>query len=122
MELKDLVGSHILTGVDMDSKDYGDSQVLRFTLDGKTYAAVEDPEDGYRSCMGELVEITGPLPNPFNGQKVVGTMRDDTSDDVLDLIDIKTGKIVVSVGTSNTDDYYPCFTAEFNPENMAINE
>jgi hypothetical protein len=121
MELKDLVGEHILTGVDMDSKDYGDSQAIRFTLDGKTYVAVEDPEDGYRSCMGELIEINESLPNTFKSQKVVGTMRDDTSDDVLDLIDVKTGKIVVSVGTSNTNDYYPWFTAEFNPENMAVN-
>jgi hypothetical protein len=41
--------------------------------------------------------------------------------DILDLIDVVTGKVVLSVGTGNTDDYYPYWVAEFTPENMGAN-
>ena len=40
----------------------------------------------------------------------------------LELLDCKTGKTVLEVGTENTDDYYPCFVANWSPENMACNQ
>ena len=61
MELKELVGEHMLDAVDFSDeqvKTWGDQfeacQVMRFRLDGKVYVAVEDPSDGYRSCMNDL--------------------------------------------------------------------
>ena len=61
MELKDLVGEHELSGVDTTTervKPYGDYyEVVRFVIDGKTYKATEDPNDGYRSYLKEL-EVT----------------------------------------------------------------
>jgi len=125
MELKDLIGKHVLSGVDMSNKsigmyedDFEDCQVIDFVLDGKTYTAIEDPEDGYRSCMSEIKESEELVSNTFVGQEVVAKMRDN---DVLELIDINTGKTVLAVGTGNTDDYYPYFVAEFTPENMSVN-
>lgn len=41
--------------------------------------------------------------------------------DILDLIDCATGKVVLSAGTENDDDYYPSFIANFTPGNMASN-
>ena len=131
MELKDLVGKHVLTGVDMDNKSiqqYGDyfedCEVINFVLDGKTYSAVEDPSDGYRSCMKEIIESVEPIKNTFPGQEILARMRDDSDygkNEILDCIDVKTGKIVLSVGTESTDDYYPLFIGVFTPENMGIN-
>jgi len=43
------------------------------------------------------------------------------SDDILEIVDIKTGGIVLEVGTANTDDYYPWFVAKFHPEEMCLN-
>jgi hypothetical protein len=129
MELKDLVGLHKLSGVDMSNEsikaEWGDSfedcQVINFILDRKTYTAIEDPSDGYRSSMQEVKESKVVVKNKFAPVKVMGVMRPDNSDDVIDFFDVKTGKIVLSVGTDDLDDYYPSFVAEFTPENMAIN-
>lgn len=30
--------------------------------------------------------------------------------------------MILEVGTANTDDYYPYYVANWNPENMHINE
>ena len=45
-----------------------------------------------------------------------------SENDVLELLDCKTGKTVLEVGTENTGDYYPCFVANWSPENMACNQ
>lgn len=129
MELQELVGLHKLSGVDMSNEkikeEWGDSfedcQVINFILDKKTYTAIEDPSDGYRSSMREIKLSKVVIKNVFKPVKVMGVMRQDTSDDVIDFFDVKTGKVVLSVGTENLDDYYPGFVAFFNPENMAIN-
>ena len=132
MELKDLIGLHELTAVDFETKSikqygdiYEDCQVLNFTLDGITYSAVEDPDDGYRSCMEDIFISYTTLKNTFPACKVMGIMQEDDSwekNDVLDLVDVVTGKPIVSVGTANIDDYYPYFVAKYNPENMATNQ
>src|SRR5574343_347944 len=130
-ELKDLVGFHVLTGVDRGSievEDYGSPslcETLSFTLDGVTYTACEDPQDGYRSSMRYLIQ-DGKTTNNFRPQKVVARMRQNeewrsAKDEILELVDLATGKVVLEVGTNYYDDYYPCFVASFFPENMAIN-
>ena len=128
-ELSDLVGEHILTGVDRLNKQierYGSleySAVLNFTLDGVTYSVVEDPDDGYRSSARDLVVSDTPTSNTFQGVRVLGIMRTPRREhDILDLYDIANGKLVLSAGTENTDDYYPCFVAEWTPENLSVNE
>ena len=132
MELKDLVGLHKLSGVDMnDDKvkaewgDYfEDCQVINFVLDRKTYTAIEDPSDGYRSSMREVKLSKVVIKNVFKPIRVFGVMRGEQNynkNDVIDFYDAKTGKIVLSVGTADIDDYYPYFVAEFTPENMILN-
>jgi len=133
MELKELVGEHMLDAVDFSDeqvKTWGDQfeacQVMRFRLDGKVYVAVEDPSDGYRSCMNDLaVADDATMKNTFSPVKVIGRHREegkyDNADDVLELIDAGTGKLALEVGTNNTDDYYPCFVAAFHPEALTPN-
>lgn len=133
MELKDLIGEHMLDAVDFSNeqvKTWGDEfeacQVMRFRLDGKCYIATEDPDDGYRSSMRELaVSYDAEMKNVFSPLKVIGRHRTEGSygdqDDVLELIDAVTGQTVLEVGTESVDDYYPSFVASFHPEEMAHN-
>jgi len=133
MELKELTGEGILEGVDFSTeqvKTWGNSfegcEACRFKLNGKTYTALEDPDDGYRSMMNELVEDSShEIKNTFQGVGVICKMRkDDESEayDILDIIDKQTNKVILSVGTGNTEDYYPYFVANFSPESMSINQ
>lgn len=132
-ELSDLTGKHWLTGCDSTETTVQDewgsesADVLNFVLDGVTYSAIENPDDGYRSMLGELKVSDAKLTNMFPACEVIGSLRTKNSseyggeDDVLELRDVATGKLVLEVGTENIDDYYPGFVAAFHPENMFIN-
>ena len=132
VKLDDLIGLHQLDGVDLFSESikrpYGDynedCEVIRFRLNGTVYTAIEDPSDGYRSCMDKIFVSKDEITNAFPAVQVLGRMKEPTYgsvNDTLELIDVVTGKVVMEVGTDNTDDYYPSFVSAFHPENMAIN-
>jgi hypothetical protein len=127
--LESLVGSHCLSGVDRLSEPNDDRyepirQVFRFTLDGITYVATEDPDDGYRSSMRTFAVSAAPTKNTFPPVAVTGRMKPDTqyeSNHTLQLVDDVTGEVVLEVGTDNVGDYYPGFVAEWRPELLAPN-
>lgn len=129
MELKDLIGEKMLSGLDTDiieSTDpwYENANAIYFILDGVTYKAVEDPSDGYRSYLGSIEVVEKEIKNTFPPQKVIGTMKPDDTyslNDTIQFVDVVTGKIVLEIGTDNHDDYYPMCVLEWHPENMAIN-
>jgi hypothetical protein len=130
MKLDDLVGRHTLSGVDFESETVYDrndldSMVCHFVLDGIVYAAIEDPSDGYRSAMQDLIISKKKAKNKFKPIKVFAHMAHGkySQDDkyILELYDEKTGKLVMEVGTDSSDAYYPSFVANFSPENMACN-
>jgi hypothetical protein len=124
MQLIDLVGEHVLTGVEFDTlprNSCGDApNVVRFALDGKTYEASEDPSDGYRSMLAEIRVAERAVATQFEPCQVVARYLDGDRE-VLELVDASTGKTVLAVGTENTDDYYPYYVANFTPEAMAVN-
>lgn len=133
MELKDLLGKHLLSGVDISNEkikseyheEFEISQCISFCLDGDIYTAIEDPNDGYRSSMKEIKKSNHILKNTFEPQEVVATFKPDEGTeehDSLMFIDTTTGLIVLEVGTYNTNDFYPYFVASFTPENMSINQ
>lgn len=130
MELKDLIGEHVLTGVDFGTGprgeyDYEDPNTMTFVLDVVAYRVTEDPDDGYRSSMREIAIVDGPVSNTFQPVRVVGRYRTDggygSVDAVLELVDVANGNVILTAGTTNTDDYYPCFEAAFRPELMSVN-
>ncbi|HEX8106677.1 MAG TPA: hypothetical protein VF516_03065 [Kofleriaceae bacterium] len=131
VSFESLVGEHMLDAVDTETiqvkkwSDYlEDANVIRFRLDGKVYTAVEDPSDGYRSCMDKLFESTDAMRNTFAPVKVLCRINERGeyhANDTLEFIDCVTGKTVLRVGTDNSDDYYPWFVAEWMPENLASN-
>jgi hypothetical protein len=131
MNLQDLVGTHDFGGIDFSTlprDQYGDTpNVVRFLLDGITYEVTEDPSDGYRSHMRDIQIVETPVQNRFGPIEVRAEMKQSPdeygySNDILQLIDTFTGKPVLSIGTDNTDDYYPSFVSDFQPENMSVNQ
>ena len=131
VELDSLVGEHVLDGVDMFAervKMWGDSfedaNAIRVRLDGRVYTAIEDPDDGYRSSLGQLFVDESEIKNVFPPIRVLAKKKASDTwgvNDTLELVDVVTGKVVVEFGTDNTEDYYPSFVAAFWPENMATN-
>jgi hypothetical protein len=133
MELQDLVGEHTLDAVDFETEKistwgehFEDANVIRFRLDGVVYVAVEDPEDGYRSCLGELkLADTSSMTSVFPPIKVIGEYSDygeESDETVLRLKDVITKETVVEVGTDYSADYYPSFVSYFNPGAMITNK
>lgn len=116
-----------LDAVDFETDDIEDQSAcaIRFRLDGVVYIAVEDPDDGYRSHLSEIL-IGDKITNKFKKCHVRGKWIDKNeygeNCDIIQFIDDLTNKVVLEIGTDNTDDYYPYFVAKFNPENMSINK
>jgi hypothetical protein len=98
---------------------------ISFVLDGKKYTAVEDPSDGYRSCMDRLIVGKGKLKNTFPDTQVLAVFATEaaytTSASMLWFYAIDNAQIVLEVGTDNYDDYYPRFVGSFHPENLPVN-
>jgi hypothetical protein len=127
IEWDSLVGEHELSGVDRYNAEiqgyWGarNAEAISFTLDGITYTAVEDENDGYRSAMDRLSRSDVVLKNTFPPVRVIARMAPSDrweTHEVLELINPKNGQTVLKVGTGNVDDYYPYFVATFNPENL----
>jgi len=132
MELKDLAGEHVLDAVDFSTEHIigwmsrlEDCNAMRFRLDGVVYVAIEDPEDGYRSYMRDLMTAeSASMTNVFPPVRVVARHRTSgrfDECDILELIDVANGNVIIEVGTENTGDYYPYYIANFHPGLMAIN-
>jgi len=108
VEFKDLVGDHILnTACIQHSFDDGRG-VVEFNMGCKTYTAIEDPDDGYRSYLeglyiGPLKDLTASIIN----RKVRATHECSERRDLLTLTDVETGHVWLVIGTEDTDDYYP---------------
>lgn len=127
MELHELVGEHEFDAIDfLNQSDLGPrfdcAQSVRFRLDGVIYLAIEDPEDGHRSCMREIIAVDGGvMRNTFKPVSVVARYKTDRYcefSEVLEFTDKATGLLILEVGTDNTMDYYPCFVSSFYAENM----
>ena len=127
MNFNEFVGIHILDAVEFDNAkeegDYEDSTICYFRLDGTVYAAIEDPCDGWRSCLGSLCVIEDyEFKNEFIPIRVYCSLSDNESTDTLLFMDYKNDKLVLEIGTHDFDDWYPCFVCDFIPQNMSINE
>lgn len=137
---QELLGNHRLFGVAMVTepmeKDFDgntERNGIAFNLDGYAYVSWEDPNDGYRSSMGDLqrvsvnqirmlVEVAGQFQDGIPVEAKI--MPDDNStwghnNDVLELYDTRNGKLILQVGTTNTNDYYPSAVMRWIPEDIA---
>lgn len=83
MCLKELCGIHVLSGIEVGMREverYGCKECanyIKFTLDGITYLAVEDPSDGYRSYMDDLEIVDETCKIKLPNVQVRCRMRED---------------------------------------------
>lgn len=134
MELKDLAGQiRLLSGVtnetislecSWDDEQLYDGNSISFILDGVTYTAIEDNNDGYRSAMDSLLVNKYECKNIFKPIPVFCVYRTKAyggynSADLLDIYEVENGNLILTLGTDNSDDYYPSFVTDWQPENIS---
>lgn len=95
-----------------------------FKLDTFVFEAVEDPEDGYRSCMSEvrMADSTEGLiffQTPLARIRVTDQVDRHSDFDGYALVDIEDGHVWLSFGTEDVGDYYPSFTFYYSPKAAA---
>lgn len=135
VELEDLIGKHVLQGVDMERKKipspFGDgsekyASCINFEMDGALYSIQENPRDGYRSMLGTIERIEDPdesirckfrLPDI----EVIAQINIPYKN-ILTFYDAHNCKEVLEIGTGWHDDYYPFCVMNYKPENFTINQ
>lgn len=117
---KKLCGKHILSGVSRDYTTH-DAECLDFVLDGKTYRATENPDDGYRSWCDGITLAHEKIANNFPDTEVLVSYEDTNGGRFLRFCETKYGKEVLVIGTDNYDDYYPICVLRYTPENLPCN-
>lgn len=120
MDKEVLYGIHVLSGADI-IEDTGEGRACLFTLDNETYAALEDPDDGYRSYLGHIGVVNTKPRVTFEPEKVVVCGHDAYTEYGIRILNAETGLEILALYTSNLDDYYPCCRMEYNPENLKVN-
>ena len=126
MELAALVGRWVLSGAEPGytpkKSFYGGEPTLSFILDSKTYTAVEDPADGYRSYLRDVYE-GGECANTFAGEEVdIRLVEGDRYFYGIIATSTATGEEILRIGTNDYDDYYPVCILEFHPQNLDVNQ
>lgn len=124
-----LVGEHIMTGIELgqiNRKPFGDIEVIvgcaKFTLDGVTYIAIENPDDGYRSWIEALETTDEPCKYKLPDTRVVCTIDPCSTSRILNFIDAVNGETFLRIGTAYYDDWYPYCVFDYTPENLHYNK
>ena len=127
--IEDVLGERMLDAVGYIEVEWTDwtgsvctEQALAFRLDGIVYAALEDPSDGYRSAMEDLITGDFKLSNTFKPVEVVVEGYQEDDEDTMKIVDVVTGKTVIEVGTDYSEDYYPRFIAYWDPTGLVHNQ
>lgn len=125
--LENLAGIHYLSGFDPSIPDkpnmYGEKfeDGLCFILDDKKYQVYTDSADGYRSYCSEVFQEDVVCNNVFEPIKVLINYKNTGKYEACDIIEMystKTGNLIATIGTENTDDYYPYVVNELEVENL----
>lgn len=109
INLNDLIGkTGILCAVDG----------YRFRIGDLTFEAIEDEGDGYRSCL-DHVRIVDNLRPIFHEEVTIYPLEE--IDNGIKLVN-KLNLSVLEVGTSDYEEYYPCFHFKWEPANLIENK
>lgn len=120
-------GTHKFSGIE----PYKDSEGYFIIIDNVLYAFECDPDDGFRSYGNLYIPrniSVNDIKNRFPAQDVIITLHDNKRCDdsykkqFYTIINAKTGKLILKIGTDYTDDYYPVAICHYYPENMTINQ
>jgi len=103
-----------------------------FKVDDVVFRVLEDPNDGYRSCLG-AIDYTTESDSIFFSQPIArvklvtfsriieerydsGGFYGAPSSEGYQLVDAEDGHVWLYFGTDNTDDYYPYFVFQYFPK------
>ncbi len=128
----DLCGERELKAIRTDVRHPFESEAGGCALDlgGVVVFAFEDPSDGYRSCCTSILVARGSLyefgcdPEYIRSPVVITRwLRDEYGRecDGIELVDAKSGKVVLRLGTQYVKEHYPSYTCEWMPQNLASN-
>lgn len=114
-DIRDLHGDIVLSGVDIAD----DAMEMVLVINGLTYEAIGDPDDGYRSFMGSFKHSTKSCINRFNPIMCYASCEDDW----MEVRSTKTDKVCLRLGTESDDSgYYPTFVCEWDPVAAGVKE
>lgn len=137
--------SHRVTCYGHEEPHEDAGSAFSFCLEGWTFTAFEDPQDGCRSSLAFLVAREGNfcaarfdpcalLPRLRTSQQRQGDVEEEEwreriwalgehsegHADVFELVEPSTGRVALSVGTARCEAYYPRFVGSHNPELLAL--
>jgi len=131
MTWDELCGEHTLMAVRVDVTHPFDPNASggAIQLEQQTIFVFEDPTDGYRSCAIEPMVVKSPLysfgisPEYIRAPVLVRKWEksDGIQADGIEIIDKRNGKTILTAGTDNFDDYYPSYTFDWRPQDLATN-
>lgn len=132
MKLRDLVGTHLMTGIETGTinrnccwHEKDKCNYVKFKLDDITYMV----DYGYWSCCEELEIVDEECKIELPNILVKCKMREDSNtnrwneekNDILEFYNINNKKMFMAVGTSNIDDYRQYFVFEYTPDLLSCN-
>lgn len=132
MAWEDICGNRELRAIRTDIRHPFQSEANGVALDlgDITVLVFEDPCDGYRSCSAEpLIAKTslysfGCDPQYIRAPVLIRLWERSEyggAAEGVEFIDTRNGKTILRLGTENSDDYYPSFTCDWQPQNLAEN-
>jgi hypothetical protein len=124
-----------ITDDDAWNKDES-ANVCYFMWQGEIYRAQEDPNDGYRSSLGPFHVLSKVMPYDVwdPSERCMIRYRQEVEHDaddhwrspekcdLIEFVSVITEKVVLTIGTTNTDDYYPSCVLHFDPRNLSHNQ
>lgn len=132
MSWNDLCGMRTLSSIRTDVRHPFDADASggAFELDDMTVFIFEDPSDGYRSSAIEPMIVKAPMysfgcsPEYIRAPVLVRLWERSEyggAAEGIEIIDMRNGKTILRAGTSNSDDYYPSYTFDWMPKELAEN-
>lgn len=127
MSWDDLLGDRVLMAIRTDVRHPFDPDASGVALDlgDLTVFVFEDPDDGYRSSAGapltakaSMYEYAG-SPTYIRAPVTITAWGEHGTGIIL--TDRRNGKVVLRLGTDESDDYYPCFVCDWRPQDLADN-
>lgn len=124
--------AQLFEGIIGQEFDFYGAAENQFKLGDVVWEAVEDPSDGYRSCLGCIIvkpesqtiffktPISRVRVDYFKGMENPNAkyLYERREVDFYKLVDISDGHVWLTLGTDNSDDYYPSFHFNYAPKEL----
>ena len=125
IELNHFTGEYILSGICVENTFTGDDEQytkVSLVLDDVIYTFEEDPQDGLRSCLGDVyIDEWQSIIDNFEGQEVIGELRNvDGYEHAICFVRSDNDELVLRIGTLDISHDYPFFVFDFYPEVMRL--